>query len=225
MLLDDEWLIAADKPAGLPMHATADPRRAHFVGAVKAYLAARAPGSGEPYLGVHQRLDLDTSGVVLFTKDAAANAGLARQFERREIEKVYLALVKRPARLPPRAWTVSDTLGRLGRGRMGRLAPEDRGVPAHTDFRLLEVLPHALLVEARPRTGRQHQVRVHLANAGLPILGDATYGGATPGIPRLLLHATRLTLRHPVTGAPLAIASPPPPAFGGAGAPDRTRRR
>lgn len=213
VLYEDAWLIVVDKPPGLPFHATADPRRTHLVGAVQALLARR-PGatSDAPYLGVHQRLDRDTSGVVLFTKDKAANAGLAEQLERHAVEKVYVALTRRPARLPPARWTVDDTLARVGRGRIGRVPANAGGQRARTDFRLLDVLPGLLRVEARPRTGRQHQIRVHLAGGGLPIAGDATYGGARVA-PRVMLHAWRLSLRHPLSGAALTIESPPPPDF------------
>lgn len=217
VLFEDDLLLAVDKPAGLAFHAGADPRRPHLVGRVSAWLASRAPGASagvEPYLGVHQRLDRDTSGVVLFAKSAAANPGLAAQFEGRAVEKTYLAVVARPSRLPPRAWSCEQPLGRVGRGRQGALAPAEGGRAARTDFRLLEVGPRALLVEARPRTGRQHQVRVHLALAGLPILGDPVYGRERDACAtRLLLHAARLRLRHPVSGAELVVECLPPPEF------------
>jgi 23S rRNA pseudouridine1911/1915/1917 synthase len=213
VLYEDAWLIAVDKPPGLPLHATADPSRPHLVGAVQAYLAASCPTDARPYLGVHQRLDRDTSGVVLFTKDPAANAGLAEQFTRHAVEKTYVALTRRPARLPPPRWTIEDTLARVGRGRMGRVPAGAGGRSARTDFRLIEALPTRLRIEARPRTGRQHQIRVHLAEAGLPIVGDAVYGGDGREAPRVMLHATRLRLRHPLTGVTLTLECPPPPEF------------
>jgi len=86
------------------------------------------------------------------------------------------------------------------------------GVPAQTDFALLEVFPQGLLVEAHPRTGRKHQIRVHLAEAGLPILGDQVYGGGA-GVPRSMLHARSLAFRHPLTGADIVIRSPYPEDF------------
>jgi 23S rRNA (cytosine1962-C5)-methyltransferase len=224
VLFEDDDLLAVDKPAGLAFHASADPRRPHLVGRVAAWLASRAPGA-PPYLGVHQRLDRDTSGVTLFAKAPRANVGLAAQFEGRAVEKTYAAAVARPARLPPRAWTCEQALGRVGRGRQGALAVAEGGRAARTEFRLLAVGPRALLVEARPLTGRQHQVRVHLALSGLPILGDEVYGG--PQARRLLLHAARLRLRHPVSGAELVVECPPPPEFHAALAgpgPARTRR-
>jgi 23S rRNA pseudouridine1911/1915/1917 synthase len=201
ILYEDAALIAVDKPPGLPTVATADPGRPHLAGLVSALLDARGGRPRSASLGVHQRLDRDTSGVVLFAKDAAANPGLAAQFAARTVEKVYLALTARPRRLPPARWRAEDPVDEAGR-------------PAVTEFALREVLPGALVVEARPRTGRKHQVRIHLARAGLPILGDPDYGGpAAARAPRLMLHAGRLALRHPLTGAPWSATSPLPRDF------------
>jgi 23S rRNA pseudouridine1911/1915/1917 synthase len=205
VLYEDDVLIAVDKPPRLPTVATADPRRPHLVGLVERLLASRrGHGRSRAALGVHQRLDRDTSGVVLFVKDPAANAAVAAQFQGRTVEKTYLALTGRPARLPPAAWRVDDKA-------------------ALTDFALLEAGPGGLLVQARPRTGRKHQIRIHLAGAGLPILGDGDYGGDARAAPRVMLHAARLDLRHPVTGSPLSVASPLPRDF--EDALERIRRR
>jgi 23S rRNA pseudouridine1911/1915/1917 synthase len=192
----DAFVLAVDKPAGLAMHATADASRPNLYDLVKARL--RSEG-GEPYLGLHQRLDRETSGVVLFTLDPAANAALARAFETRDgVAKTYHALCARPSRRVPARWRTTGPLGGDG--------PE-----ADTAFRVLRGLADALLVEARPSTGRKHQIRIHLAERGLPILGDRRYGGG--GASRVMLHAHRLELAHPVTGEALSITSPYPPDF------------
>jgi 23S rRNA pseudouridine1911/1915/1917 synthase len=202
VLFRDGVLLAVDKPAGLPTTPTADPARPSLVGAVREYLAAGQPGADPPYLGVHQRLDRDTSGVVLFAADPRANAGLARQFEAGEVEKTYVALTARPSRLPPAAWEARGPVG---------------GREARTRFHRLEVLSGGLLVQARPSTGRKHQIRIHLAEAGLPLLGDGAYGGppraAGVEIPRVMLHAARVRLRHPLSGEPLSIESALPADF------------
>ena len=199
VLFTDGVLLAVDKPAGLPTTPTADPARPSLVSAVREYLAA---GGAGPYLGVHQRLDRDTSGVVLFAADPRANAGLARQFEAGEVEKTYVALTVRPSRLPPAAWEARGPVG---------------GREARTRFHRLEALSGGLLVQARPSTGRKHQIRIHLAEAGLPLLGDAAYGGprraAGVEIGRVMLHAARLRLRHPLSGEPLSIESALPADF------------
>jgi len=141
--------------------------------------------------------------VVLFAKDPAVNPALAKAFADRTVDKTYHALTRRPARLPPRAWRVTSPVA---------------GKPAETDFALRRVLDRALLVEARPRTGRKHQIRVHLAEAGCAILGDDLHGGrVSPGVavPRLMLHAIRLELSHPISGGRLVMESPHPGDFRG----------
>jgi RluA family pseudouridine synthase len=207
VLFRDDVLLAVDKPPGLPTHATADASRPSLVGHVERHLRATGAGS---YVAVHQRLDRDTSGVVLFATDPRANAGLARAFEGRTVEKTYLALTARPPALPPGPLRVSVPLAEPGRptAAAGRIAK-----PAETVIVVREALAEALLVEARPLTGRKHQVRAHLAHAGMAILGDRVYGEAGSRAPRLMLHARRLALPHPVTGEPLVIESPLPPDF------------
>lgn len=214
VLFEDDWLIAVDKPPGLTTAPTVDPARPSLFGAVRAHLAPRS--GGDPYLGLHQRLDRDTSGVVLFAKDPAVNPALAKAFAQRAVAKTYQALTRRPARLPPRAWTASSSLAWIGKGERAHVATVREGMRAETDFALRKVLPRALLVEARPRTGRKHQIRVHLAEAGCAVLGDDLYGGRVAGdadVPRLMLHAIRLELRHPITGGRLVVESPPPGDF------------
>ena len=210
ILYRDDFLLAVDKPPSLPTHATADPSRPSLVASVAEYL--RRSGAG-PYLAVHQRLDRDTSGVVLLATDARANEGLARAFEVRMVEKSYLALTVRPSPLPRRRFRVTAPLAEPGQRGVRRVTVGGCGArPAETECLVREVLPAALLVEARPLTGRKHQVRAHLAHAGMPILGDPVYGGGGD-VPRLMLHARRLGLAHPVTGQPLAIESRLPADF------------
>jgi RluA family pseudouridine synthase len=211
VLYEDEALIAVAKPAGLPTHATADPSRPDLFTLVRRQLGDDPPGAGPTrYLGLHHRLDLDTSGVVLFTKTPSANAGLAAQFEARSIDKVYHALTLRPPGGVRSAWRVQDALAQAGTGRTSRMSRVlGGGQAADTEFRVLERFSHALLVDARPHTGRKHQVRAHLRGEGMPILGDVRYGGprmlAGLAVARPLLHARRLALAHPLTGARLEI--------------------
>ena len=203
ILFEDVWLVAVNKPAGLPTHETVDPRRPHLVGSLTRLLSEGVSGEREVRLGIHQRLDRDTSGVILFTKDRAADASLARQFEERAIVKTYHAITAPRVPLPSHEWSRRSKV----ESRPG-LAQD-----AETDFRLLQTFPRGLLIEARPRTGRKHQIRVHLAEDGLPILGDERYGRGAGEGQRLMLHAFRLELRHPSTGLPLAIESPWPVDF------------
>ena len=166
--------------------------------AVEQYL--RAQGAAAPYLGVHQRLDRETSGVVLFAKDRSVNAGLARSFAEHEAEKTYDALIARTRQTPPTTWRCVDPID---------------GQPAETAFTRCELLARGVRVEARPRTGRKHQIRLHLAAGGWPILGDARYGAGAERrpVPRLMLHARVLRLPHPKTGRVLSVECAPPEDF------------
>jgi len=217
ILYDDGFVLAVDKPPGLPTHATADPGRPSLAGHALRFLRERG---NQALLAVHQRLDRDTSGVVLFGIDPSANAGLARAFASRLARKTYLALTVRPARPVPAECRVETPLSPSGPGRDGVRTFGRGAKPAVTEVAVREVLREALLVEARPLTGRRHQVRAHLAHAGLAVLGDALYGG-TAGtgaalVKRPMLHALRLELPHPTSGTPLAITSPIPEDFAAA---------
>jgi 23S rRNA pseudouridine1911/1915/1917 synthase len=216
VLYRDDVLLAVDKPSGIPVHATADRSRPHLVGHVERFLAAR--GAKRPYVAVHQRLDRDTSGIVLFATDPRANEAMARAFAGREVGKTYVALTARPSVLPRRRFRIDRRLDAAGGSRPGRVrVVTSGGREAATDVGIRQVLPSALVVEAKPLTGRKHQIRVHLAAAGLPVLGDGIYGPARPAggvaVSRLMLHACRLELKHPLTGARLVIESPLPPDF------------
>ena len=217
VLFEDEDLIAVDKPAGLPTQPTLDEARDNLFASVKKFLAER-DGTADPYLGLHHRLDRDTSGVVLFTKTKRANAGVADLFSGHQARKVYHALTVRPKKVN-REWTVRNFLGRVeGKGgKKARFAAvRSGGDSAHTEFRLIEELDAALYVEARPRTGRTHQIRVHLASDGMPILGDAHYGwesGQDPTAPRMMLHAVSLTFQHPIQQTETSVQSPLPGDF------------
>lgn len=212
ILYEDEWLLAVDKPAGLPTHATADPRRPSLVRHVEAWLRERGR---EPYVAVHQRLDRDTSGVVLFATKREANAGLALAFEQRAVEKTYVAIVECRRRIGGSVpfeidlpLSADDSAPRVRVGGPGARS-------AVTVVAAVETLGKLARVEVQPRTGRKHQIRAHLAHVGLPILGDELYGGRRSAsvitAARTMLHASRLVLAHPVGGRALRIESALPP--------------
>lgn len=207
VLFKDAHIVAVNKPPGLATHATADPHRPHLIGRLARQLGVDASG-----LGVHQRLDAGTSGVVVFGLTPDANRGLARAFGGRGVEKVYLAVADsraRPDLVKGCAWTARGALADAGRGRRGRRVQVSKsGEAAETICTVLGRAGDRVLIEARPTTGRHHQIRAHLAAAGLPIVGDTRYGG--PAAERLRLHAWRLRLAHPVTGDPIVLEAEPP---------------
>ncbi len=222
VLYRDPWLIAVAKPAGLLVHASADPQRPDLFARLRLMLAgetrAAAGASGMPYLGLHQRLDVDTSGVLLFSLDPNANEPLSRAFAEHRVEKIYHALTARPAAAAPGRWTEDAPLAMTGSGRRARMsAVAAPGLTAETAFAILRRFRTALLVEARPKTGRKHQIRAHLAARGLAILGDLRYGGAPSvagvSVARVMLHACALRLLHPLTGVALEIRCPYPRDF------------
>lgn len=202
VLFEDEWLIAADKPAGLPTHETKDTARPSLTALVERHVGRR--------VFVHHRLDAGTSGVVLFAKAPEANAGLARSFEARGVDKTYVALIPRPPIDWPTTFVLDSPIAVLKNG-TARVDPS--GLPARTQVRVLQGSRDRVLIEAKPVTGRKHQIRVHLAAAGAPIIGDPRYGSDSRTASRLMLHAERLEIDHPITGTRLVIASPRPADF------------
>lgn len=204
VLYEDEECLAVLKPPGLPSGPTRDPGRRHA-----AALAERVAGRK---LTLLHRLDKDTSGVLLLGKTSAFSAALLDAFRHRRVEKRYLALVR--GRPQDRFEVVSHL--REGEGdRM--LTVRAGGMRAETAFRVRARAGEYALVEAAPRTGRTHQIRVHLAQAGCPILGDPLYGGdaAARGapVPRQMLHARTLAFVHPRTGVELRLEAPVPADF------------
>jgi 23S rRNA pseudouridine1911/1915/1917 synthase len=163
------------------------------------------------------RLDRETSGVTVLARTPRAAAALSEAFRTGAPEKTYLALCAR-APAPPEGRIDAPLAKDPARAGLRRVDP--RGDAAATRYRTLCAGPRAALVEARPETGRTHQIRVHLAHVGAPLLGDARYGGPRRvgelSIPRVMLHARRLELAHPVTRAPLAFEAPVPGDFAAA---------
>lgn len=207
LLFADGSLAAVDKPAGVPAQPTLTSDRGHLPELVAELL-------GSPVRLVH-RLDRETSGVTVLARTADAERALSAAFRDGTPEKTYLALTAR-APSPPEG-RIDAPLGKDPR-HPGRRAVTPGGDPAATRYRTLAVGPGgAALVEARPETGRTHQIRAHLAALGAPLLGDARYGGprmvgALP-VPRVMLHARRLELPHPATGERVAFEAAVPEDF------------
>lgn len=218
---EDADLIVVDKPAGLVVHPAAGSADGTLVNALLHHCRGRLSGiGGVARPGIVHRIDKDTSGLLVVAKSDAAHEGLARQFADHSIARTYLAVTAGHPR--PAAGTITARLGRSDRDRkkMAVLADDAaRGKHAVTHYRTLEALDGAALVECRLETGRTHQVRVHLAHIGHPLLGDPVYG-RTPaalkpvlarlGFARQALHAASLGFVHPVTSEPLLFEAPLP---------------
>ncbi len=209
IVFEDEHLVAVDKPAGLVVHPAAGNLDGTLVNALLHHCRGQLSGiGGVARPGIVHRIDKDTSGLLVVAKSDAAHEGLARQFADHSIERAYLAIVA--GRPVPPAGTVRGAIARSPHDRKKMaLVAEGRGKHAVTHFRTLEPLKEASLVECRLETGRTHQVRVHLASIGHPLLGDPVYGRTPPrlrpllsaqGFRRQALHAAELGLVHPVTG-------------------------
>jgi 23S rRNA (cytosine1962-C5)-methyltransferase len=186
VLVDDEDLLVVDKPPGLAVHGGDESFPDDLVRRLALLLEARG---SDPYLGVHQRLDKGTSGVLAFTRRRDLNARVATDFEKHTIERVYVAVVTLDARARLKERGRLEHRLQSTPGERTRVVSQG-GQPAITEYRVERRVQDRAWIELRPRTGRTHQLRVQLAHLGAPIAGDTLYGGAPA--PRLLLHAKLL---------------------------------
>jgi 23S rRNA pseudouridine1911/1915/1917 synthase len=215
ILFEDEALLAVNKPCGLVTHpgnGVFTPTLVHA--ALHATGGKLAPAGGALRPGIVHRLDKETTGVILLAKTDNAHAALVRMFTERVPEKQYIALVSGcPA---ARGGSVREPIGRHPVQRT-RMTVRADGKPAWTDWHVeTRHANAAALVRCILHSGRTHQIRVHLAHIGHPILGDSTYGGEAPQgwpAPRVMLHAARIALPHPVSGRKLEFFAPTPPDF------------
>ena len=217
---EDEHLIVIDKPAGMVVHPAAGNPDGTLVNALLHHCAGQLSGiGGVARPGIVHRIDKDTSGLLVAAKTDRAHEGLSRQFKAHSIERRYLALVN--GRPVPPAGTIDQWIGRSD-GDRKKMAVQraGRGKHAVTHYRTVKALDRAALVECRLETGRTHQVRVHMAHVGHPLLGDPVYARGKAGAHRALLeelgfrrqalHAARLGFIHPVTSAALTFDSEMP---------------
>lgn len=212
VLYEDDQLAVIDKPAGMVVH----PSYGHCSGTLVNAILGRWPESveltGEERAGIVHRLDKDTSGVIVVARTAAALEHLRAQFKARTVRKRYVALVEGMPDTPE--GIIDAPIGRDPNQRK-RMAVARDGREAVTEFRVLETYAYHSLVEVFPRTGRTHQIRVHMAFIGHPVVGDGVYGRRKQRIKmkRHFLHAASLTIAHPDTGEPLTVESPLPVAL------------
>jgi 23S rRNA pseudouridine1911/1915/1917 synthase len=219
VVYEDDAILVIDKPAGLPMHTTAKFWRNTLV----AVLRERYP---DQHTEICHRIDRETSGVMLIARTPEAGSRLKSAFARRTISKRYLALCRGT---PPDDGVIDQPIKLLDTRTHLMMGPAADGSPAVTRFKVVRRFADHALVAASPETGRQHQIRVHLAGIGCPLVGDKLYGAGEQyfmeacegdispellarfdGLPRHALHAERLTFPHPVTAEMMTVSSPLP---------------
>jgi len=220
ILFEDEHLLVVDKPAGLVVHPAAGNFDGTLVNALLHHCAGKLSGiGGVARPGIVHRIDKDTSGLLVVAKTDVAHEGLAKQFAAHSIDRRYLAIVNGTPKAT--TGTVDAPLARSAANRKKIAIVEGvRGKRAVTHWKRLEMLRGAALVECRLETGRTHQVRVHMASIGHPLVGDPVYGRSGKahgkllkdiGFHRQALHAAELGFTHPVTKRKLSFSSPMPP--------------
>ena len=208
IVYEDDWLAVVDKAAGMVVHPAPGHPSGTLADALKERGAAWSLLGGEERAGIVHRLDRDTSGLLVVAKSEAAHRALALQLRDRTLGRTYWAVVRGGFR--EATGTIDAPVGRDPRNRK-RMAVADGGREAITDFTVIERLGDASLLAVRLRSGRTHQVRVHLAYIGHPVLGDSVYGHGKTELQRLALHATQLRFIHPADGVSRTFDSAPPP--------------
>ena len=209
VLYQDADVIVIDKPAGMVVHAGAGHTSGTLVNALLHHFDALSTVNRDFRPGIVHRLDRDTSGVLVVARTDQAHQSLADQFSKREVEKVYLALVHGHLKQPQGQITSPIARDPIRRTRMTARLPSGRA--ALTSYKVIEELPKLSFLEVRIGTGRTHQIRVHLSSIGHPIFGDRLYGApATSELNRFFLHAHRLTFTSPSSGDRITIESPLP---------------
>ena len=219
ILYRDDSLLVVDKPAGLVVHPAPGHPRGTLVNAVLHHAPSPSVGGDPLRPGIVHRLDKDTSGVMVVARTAQAKAALVDAFQAHDIEREYVAIVVGQLNGPT---AYRDPIGRHPTDRKRFSSRTGRGKPATTHVKPAESFSAATLVTCRLETGRTHQIRVHLSDAGYPLVGDPMYGrtpkdrdlrAISQALGRQALHARVLGFRHPVTGEDLRFESEPPEDF------------
>jgi 23S rRNA pseudouridine1911/1915/1917 synthase len=203
---EDEHLLVVDKPAGLVVH----PAPGHAKGTLVHGLLAHGAEGGEETdrPGIVHRLDRDTSGLLVVARSEKAHRRLKALVAKRELERIYLALVR--GRPRSRAGRIEAPIGRDRSDPLRHSLDTESPREAITHFEVEQLFDSHALLRVRLETGRTHQIRVHLAAIDLPVVGDSVYGVPEPGLRRQFLHATRLAFPHPFTGERVEVDSPLP---------------
>ncbi|MEZ5528852.1 MAG: 23S rRNA pseudouridine(1911/1915/1917) synthase RluD [Porticoccaceae bacterium] len=221
IVYEDDDILVLNKPVGLVVHPAAGNQQGTLLNGLLHHLPANEL---IPRAGIVHRLDKDTSGLMVVAKTLAAHQSLIKQLQARTVSREYLAIVQGAM---TGGGTVDKPMGRHPQARTKMAVVDFGGKEAITHYRVLERFPAHTYIRVKLETGRTHQIRVHMASIGYPLVGDATYGGrlkfpkgaslelhdALRGFRRQALHATRLALIHPITGEPMEWQVPPPEDF------------
>jgi 23S rRNA pseudouridine1911/1915/1917 synthase len=208
IVYEDAGMILVDKPAGMPVHPGPGHSGHTLVNALLAHCPALPGIGGVQRPGIVHRLDKDTSGLIVAAKTDRAHNSLTRQLAERHIKKTYLALVD--GRLQPEEALIDAPIGRDPNNRKRQMLRSAGGREAQTSYRVRDYFRGYTYLEASPITGRTHQIRVHMASLGHPIVGDDLYGRPSTLVSRQFLHAWRLVLHHPTDGRELSFEAPLP---------------
>ena len=211
VVYEDGDLVVVDKPAGMVVHPAPGHHAGTLVNALLGLGGSWSSAGGEERPGIVHRLDKGTSGLIVAARNDAAHRALSAQLADRTLSRTYLAIVR--GVVTSQAGELEGAIGRHPKERK-RMAVVASGRFARTRYEVVERKRTHTLLRCDLDTGRTHQIRVHLAALGHPIAGDAEYGGRRPGEPeRPMLHAWRLRLRHPRSGAEMSFEAPPPADF------------
>ncbi len=208
VLYEDADVIAINKPAGMVVHTGAGQHSGTLVNALLHRFGKLSGVGGELRPGIVHRLDRFTSGVILIARNDAAHRNLAEQFASRQVEKIYVALVH--GRLKKDQGRITTPIARDPVRRVRMTARLDHGRQAITSYQVLRRLERLTLLEVKIGTGRTHQIRVHLASIGHPVVGDKLYGAPASELGRFFLHARQITFTSPSSGERITVNAPLP---------------
>jgi 23S rRNA pseudouridine1911/1915/1917 synthase len=203
---EDEHLLVVDKPAGMPVHPGPGHSSHTLVNALLAHCRDLPGIGGVQRPGIVHRLDKDTSGLIVVAKDERTHTGLSAQLKQREMHKTYLALVE--GKVEPHEAMIDAPIARDPNNRRRMMVRASGGRESQTSYKVRSHYDAFTYLESSPITGRTHQIRVHLASLGHPVVGDPVYGKPSKLVPRQFLHAWRLSFRHPIDGLEMSFEAP-----------------
>lgn len=223
ILFEDDYLVIVNKPAMVLSQPSFNKDRKP----IKEMVEEQRPDLKNK-LFLHHRLDYETSGVFLMSKNSTVNKAITEMFQNHHFEKAYVCLSRKNSIAfgkkvegqmkseQPQRWTIKSYMAPakgMGSQKKRMISVRSGGWPSETEFEVLQEKAHFLYIKALPKTGRTHQIRHHMQESHRSILGDNIYGGKSPDVPRLMLHAQSLKFNHPHTGTELFVEAPVPKDF------------